>query len=93
MWEHHANLNDNDLKMFFEFNFPYSKGIIFSPKLCKKTIQVIVDQHPIQRVVVMLLVASCKGNCDKLQLDGPLSLKTDLTYKYFFNELFTTALF
>ena len=41
----------------------------------------------------MLLVASCKGNCDKLQLDGPLSLKTDLTYKYFFNELFTTALF
>ena len=36
MWEHHANLNDNDLKTFFEFNFPYSKGIIFSPKLCKK---------------------------------------------------------
>ena len=52
-----------------------------------------MDQHPIQRVVVMLLMASCKGNCDKLQLNGPLSLKTDLTYKYFFNELFTTALF
>ena len=29
MWEHHANLNDNDFKMFFEFNFPYSKGIFF----------------------------------------------------------------
>ena len=93
MWEHHANLNDNDLKMFFEFNFPYSKGIIFSPKLCKKTIQVIVDQHPIQRVVVMLLVASCKGNCDKLQLDGLFSLRTDFTYKYFLNKLFKTALF
>ena len=36
MWENHANLNDNDLKTFFEFNFPYSKGIILSPKLCKK---------------------------------------------------------
>ena len=93
LWEHHANLNDNDLKTFFEFNFPYSKGIIFSPKLCKKTIQVIVDQHPIQGGVVMLLVASCKGNCDKLQLDGLFSLRTDFTYKYFFNELFTTALF
>ena len=93
MWEHHANLNDNDLKMFFEFNFHYSKGIIFSPKLCKKTIQVIVDQHPIQRVVVMLLVTSCKGNCDKLQLDGLFSLRTDFTYKYFLNKLFKTALF
>ena len=93
MWEHHANLNDNDFKMFFEFNFPYSKGVNFFTKIIQKTIQVIVDQHPIQRVVVMLLVASCKGNCDKLQLDGLFSLRTDFTYKYFLNKLFTTALF
>ena len=38
-----------------------------------------MDQHPIQRGVEILLVASCYRNRDKLQPDGPLSANADFT--------------
>ena len=38
-----------------------------------------MDWYPIQGEVVMLLVAPCYGNWDKLQLGGPLGPSTDLT--------------
>ena len=34
----------------------------------------------IQGVVLVLLVASCLGNRDKVRLDGPLGLSTDFTF-------------
>ena len=45
----------------------------------------VMDWHLIQGGVVILLVASCYGNWDKLQLDGPLGLSTDcydFVYEY-----------
>ena len=38
----------------------------------------VMDWHLIQGGVVILLVTSCYGNWDKLQLDGLLGLGTDL---------------
>ena len=37
-----------------------------------------MDWHPIQGEVEILLVASCHGNRDKLQPDGPLGSYADL---------------
>ena len=42
----------------------------------------VMDWHPIQGGVEVLLVASCYGNQDKLQPDGPLGSYTDLTYNH-----------
>ena len=39
-----------------------------------------MDWHPIQGGVEILLVASCYGNRDKLQPDGPLGSYADLTF-------------
>ena len=38
-----------------------------------------MDQHPIQVGVGILSVASCYGNRDKLQPDGPLGSNADFT--------------
>ena len=40
----------------------------------------VMDQHPLQGGVEMLLVASCYRNQDKLRPDGPLGLYADLTF-------------
>ena len=39
----------------------------------------VMDQHPIQGGVEILLVASCYSNLDKLQPDGPLGSYADFT--------------
>ena len=39
----------------------------------------VMDWHPTQLGVKILLVPSCGGTWDKLQLDGLLGLSTDLT--------------
>ena len=39
-----------------------------------------MDQHPIQGEVVILLVAPCYGNRDKLRPDGPLGSYADFTF-------------
>ena len=46
-----------------------------------------MDWYPIQGEVVMLLVAPCYGNWDKLQLGGPLGPSTDLTIQNDGNSL------
>ena len=38
----------------------------------------LIDKHPIQRGVEILLVTLCYRNQDKLRLDGPLGLYADL---------------
>ena len=40
----------------------------------------VMDKHPIQGGVKILLVTSCYGNWDKLWPDGPLGSYADLTY-------------
>ena len=40
----------------------------------------VMDQHPIQGGVEILLVASCYRNRDKHRPDGPLDSNADLTY-------------
>jgi len=39
-----------------------------------------MDQHPIQKGVEILIVASCYRNWDKLRPDGPLGSYTDFTF-------------
>ena len=44
-----------------------------------------MDKHPVQGGVEILLVASCYGNRDKLQPDGPLgSYYADFTFFDYF---------
>ena len=40
-----------------------------------------MDWNPIQGGVEILLVASCHGNRDKLQPDGPLGSHADLQHR------------
>jgi len=42
-----------------------------------------MDWHPIQGGVEILLVASCYGNQEKLQPDGPLGSYTDFIFSHF----------
>ena len=46
-----------------------------------------MDWYPIQGEVMMLLVAPCYGNWNKLQLGGPLGPSTDLTIQNDGNSL------
>jgi len=43
----------------------------------------VMDWHPIQGGVEILLVASCYGNQEKLQPDGPLGSYTDFIFSHF----------
>lgn len=43
---------------------------------------VVMNWHPIQGGVVILLLTSCLGKWDKVQLDGPLNSSTDQFFTY-----------
>ena len=45
-----------------------------------KMVTMVMDWHPIQRGVVILLITSCYSNWDKLCLNGSLSSRQTFTY-------------
>ena len=66
-------------------NTLYSLSATFHPVCWGRGGDLVMDEHPVQGRVVILLVASCYENWDNLHLGGPIGLSIVQNFYYMYH--------